>query len=113
MRQYTVKLILSRVESTYTRVPLNITSKSQWHTQESFFGGGVMQRIFFLGGGRGYANNFFGRGGGIQQIQLGTEGRENGDLWVVAPQSGVPLNLQMSEAQIPIRLLWMYFPWNW
>jgi hypothetical protein len=31
---------------------------------------------------------------GAQQIQLRTEGRENGDLGAVAPQSGVPLNLQ-------------------
>jgi hypothetical protein len=34
----------------------------------------------------GVARNFFsGGGGGVQQIQLRTEGRENGDLWVVAP----------------------------
>jgi hypothetical protein len=30
-----------------------------------------------------------------------------------SPQSGVPLNLQMSETPILIRLLWMYFPQNW
>jgi hypothetical protein len=34
------------------------------------------------------------------------EGRGNGDLGAVAPKSGVPLNLQMSETHI-IRLLWM------
>jgi hypothetical protein len=50
---------------------------------------------------------------GFQQIQLRTEGSENGDLGAVAPYSGVPLNLQMSETLIPIRLLRMYFPWNW
>jgi hypothetical protein len=50
---------------------------------------------------------------GVQQIQLRTEGRENGDLGAVAPHSGVLLNLQMSETRILIRLLWMYFPQNW
>jgi hypothetical protein len=59
--------------------------------------------IFFGGGG----------GGGCQQIQLRTEGRENRDLGAVAPQSRVPLNLQMSEARILIRLLRMYFPRDW
>jgi hypothetical protein len=34
---------------------------------------------------------------GVQQIQLRTEGRENGDLGAVAV---VPLNLQMSETHI-------------
>jgi hypothetical protein len=38
--------------------------------------------IFFGGGGGGYARNIFR---GIQQIQLRTEGRENGDLGTVAP----------------------------
>jgi hypothetical protein len=38
----------------------------------------------FSGGG-GLARNFFrGGGGGGQQIQLRTEGRENGDLGAVA-----------------------------
>jgi hypothetical protein len=46
----------------------------------------------------------FVRGRGVQQIQL-TEGRENGDLGAVAPLSGVPLNLQMSETCILIRFL--------
>jgi hypothetical protein len=40
-------------------------------------------------------------------------GRENGNLGAVTAQSGVPLNLQMSETRILIRLLWMYFPRNW
>ena len=35
----------------------------------------------------GVPRNFFG--GGVQQIQLRTEERENGDLGAVAPQSGV------------------------
>src|SRR5215510_12570529 len=52
-------------------------------------------------------------GGGLQQIQLRTEGRENGDLGAVAPQSGVPLKLQMSETRILIRLLRIYFSRNW
>jgi hypothetical protein len=42
--------------------------------------------------------------GGVQQIQLRTEGRENGDLGVVAPKLRVPLNFQMSETRILIRL---------
>jgi hypothetical protein len=50
---------------------------------------------------------------GVQQIQLRTEGRENRELEAVAPQSGVPLNLQMSETRILIRLLWMCFPRSW
>jgi hypothetical protein len=32
-----------------------------------------------------YPGFFFGRGRGIQKIQLRTEGRENGDLRAVAP----------------------------
>jgi hypothetical protein len=52
-------------------------------------------------------------GGGVQQIQLRTEGGENGDLGAVVPWSGFPLNLQMSETRILIRLLRMYFPRNW
>jgi hypothetical protein len=51
-----------------------------------------------------YPGIFFG---GVQQIQLRIEGRENGDL------GAVPLNLQMSETRILIRLLWMYFLRNW
>jgi hypothetical protein len=50
---------------------------------------------------------------GVQQIQLRTEGRENGNLGAVVPWSEVPLNLQMSETRILIRLLRMYFPRNW
>jgi hypothetical protein len=60
----------------------------------------------------GVPRNFFG-GWGVHQIQLRTEGRENRDLGAVAPLSGVPLNLQMSETRILIRLLRMYFPRNW
>ena len=36
----------------------------------------------------GVPRNFV-RGGGVQQIQLRTEDRENGDLGTVAPYSGV------------------------
>jgi hypothetical protein len=50
-----------------------------------------------------YAGIFF-RAGRVQQIQLRIEGRENGDLGAVAPQSAVPLNLQMNETHILIRL---------
>jgi hypothetical protein len=51
--------------------------------------------------------------GGVQQILLRIEGRENGDLGAVTPQSEVPLNLQMNETHILIRLLRMYSPRNW
>jgi hypothetical protein len=50
------------------RVMIN-SAPCQWHTQK-FFSGGV------------YARNFFQRG--VQQIQLRTEGRENGDQGAVA-----------------------------
>jgi hypothetical protein len=73
---------------------------SQWRTQE-----------FFLG--RGIYTSFFWGGAGGQQIQLRIEGRENGDLGVVAPKSMVPLNLQMNETHILIRLLRMYIPRKW
>jgi hypothetical protein len=59
----------------------------------------VVPRIFFSGGG-------------VQQIQLRTEGRENGDLGAVVPYSGVQLNLKISETRILIRVLRMYFPRN-
>jgi hypothetical protein len=35
--------------------------------------------------GEGFARNFFR---GVQQIQLRTEGRENGDLGTIAPSQG-------------------------
>jgi hypothetical protein len=57
----------------------------------------------------GVPRNFFSGGGG-QQIQLRAEGT---GIWgAVAPLSGVPLNLQMSETRVLIRLLRMYFPRN-
>jgi hypothetical protein len=62
------------------------------------------------GGGGGLRQEFFR---GAQQIQLRTEGRENGDLGAIAPWSGVPFNLQMSETRILIRLLRMCFLRNW
>jgi hypothetical protein len=69
---------------------------------------GVPRNFFWRGF---YTRNFFP--GGVQQIQLRTEGRQNGDLGAVTPWSGVPLNLQMNETHILIRLLWMYIPRNW
>jgi hypothetical protein len=51
--------------------------------------------------------------GGVQPMQLRTEDRQNGDLGAVEPQRGVPLNLQMSDTIILIRLLRMYIPRNW
>jgi hypothetical protein len=59
-----------------------------------------------------YPGVFWWRGE-VQQIQLRTEGGQNGDLGAAAPWSGVPLNLEMSESRIVIRLLRMYLPWNW
>jgi hypothetical protein len=41
------------------------------------------------------------------------EYREKGIWLAIAPQSGVPLILQMHETRILIRLLRMYFPRNW
>jgi hypothetical protein len=46
-------------------------------------------------------------------MQLRIDGRENGDQGAVAPYSGVPLYLQMSETRIVITLLRMYIPRNW
>jgi hypothetical protein len=73
-------------------------------TDRSDIASGVPRNVF---GVEGFARNFFR---GVQQIHLRTEGRENGDLGAVAPSSGVPLNLQMSEPRILIGLLRMYFP---
>jgi hypothetical protein len=56
---------------------------------------------------------FSGAGGGFQQIQLRIEGRENWNMGALAPSSGVPLNLQMNEIYILMRLLRMYIPRNW
>jgi hypothetical protein len=50
--------------------------------------------------------------GVFHQIQLKTDCRERGDLGAVAPWPGVPLNLQIRETRILIRLLRMYFPRN-
>jgi hypothetical protein len=78
---------------------LHITLCSmQWRTQELVSAGGEFKSGILFGG---------------QQIQLRIEDRENGDLGAVAPYSGVPLNLQMNESHILIRLLRMYIPRNW
>jgi hypothetical protein len=55
-----------------------------------------------------YARNFFREG--VQQIQLRTEGRENGDLRAVAPSQGFHSIWKMSEICIQIGLLQIYFP---
>jgi hypothetical protein len=82
----------------YTRNFLGFTPEIFWGLRQEFLG--VYTRIFFSGKG-------------VQQIQLRTEGRENGDLGAVAPQSGFPLNFQINETHILIRLLQMYIPRNW
>jgi hypothetical protein len=56
----------------------------------------------------GVSRNFFG--GGVQQIQLRTEGTGSGGG---SPLVRVSLNLQMSETRILISLLRTYFPRNW
>jgi hypothetical protein len=53
---------MSDVAASCIRVCVISSAGRQWRTQEFFFGGG-----------------------GVQQIQLRTEDRENGDLGVVAP----------------------------
>jgi hypothetical protein len=53
----------------------------------------------------------FSGGGSTNSVE--DRGRKNGDLGAVAHYSGVPLNLQISETCILIRLLRMNFPWNW
>jgi hypothetical protein len=68
----------------------------------------VPRQLTALDGSVAYPGIFSARG--VQQIQLRTEGRENGDLGAVAPLSGVPLNLQVSEPGILIRFLRIYFP---
>jgi hypothetical protein len=81
------------------------TGKETWR-----FVGSVIRRWGTEPMNGGVPRNFVrGVGGGVQQIQLRTEGRENGDLGAVAPKSGVSLNLQMSETRILIRLLRMCF----
>jgi hypothetical protein len=49
-------------------------------------------------------------GGSTNSVE---DGRENGDLGVVAPWSGVPLNLQAGSTSSKFRDVWMYFPWTW
>jgi hypothetical protein len=53
----------------------------------------------------GVPRKFFGVG--VQKIHLRTEGRENVNLGVVAPYSGVPLNLKTCKTRILSRLLRM------
>ena len=45
--------------------------------------------FFVVKQGNGVPRNFVRGGGVVQQIQLRTEDRENGDLGAVAPYSGV------------------------
>jgi hypothetical protein len=73
-----VKQTKEVILATYSRcdnqsVPIQTTRSQQWRTQD-----------FFRGGGRFTLGIFFG-GGGVQQIQGRTEGRENGDMGAVAP----------------------------
>jgi hypothetical protein len=58
----------------------------------------------------GVPMNFVGGWGSTNSVE-NSEQRE-WDLWAVALYSGVPLNFQMSETRILIRLLRMYFPRN-
>jgi hypothetical protein len=54
----------------------------------------------------------FSVGGGGSTNPVEDRGQRERDLGATAPQSGVPLYLQMSETGILIRLLRMYFPRN-
>jgi hypothetical protein len=67
--------------------------------------------IFFGGGGGGYTRNFFVGGCSTNSVEDRGQ-RERGSVGG-SPYSGIPLNLQMSETRILIRLLGMYFPRNW
>jgi hypothetical protein len=59
----------------------------------------------------GVPRNFVRGGGSINSVEdRGQSERESGGG---SPLVGVPLNLQMSETRILIRLLRMYFPQNW
>jgi hypothetical protein len=94
----------------------------------NFFRGVRPGIFFFLGGG--FSTNSVedrrqrerGSGGGNPPVRGPTQFAnewnpnsdwENEDLEAVAHQSGVPLNLQMSETRILVRLLWINFPRNW
>jgi hypothetical protein len=46
--------------------------------------------------------------GGVQQIQLRIEGRDNGDLRALAPFSDILLKFQMSEIRILISVAARY-----
>jgi hypothetical protein len=59
-----------------------------------------------------YPGIFFG-GVGVSANSVEDRMQREGDLGAVAPYSGVLLNLEMSETLILIRLLLVYFPWNW
>ena len=48
-------------------------------------GGGALATLIYDIGGSGVPRNFVRRVGGVQQIQLRTEDRENRDLGAVAP----------------------------
>jgi hypothetical protein len=67
--QFSVSINVWRLARDTFNVTCDFMYCNQWHTQDFF------------------------RRGGVQQIQLRTEGRENGDLGAVAPSSGVPINL--------------------
>jgi hypothetical protein len=54
---------------------------------------------------------FFFRGGSKNSVE--DRGQRERGLGTVAPWSGVPLYLEMSETRIIIRLLRIYFPRNW
>jgi hypothetical protein len=83
---------------TYIYIYIYIYIYSQWRTQEFFRGRGVTPGTFF---GEGLTNSIEDRG----QRERGSGGG--------SPYSGVPLNLQINETRILIRLLQMYIPRSW
>jgi hypothetical protein len=55
---------------------------------------------------------FFREDGGVSTNSIEDRGQREREFGGLAPYSGVPLNLQMSETRILIRVLWMYFSRN-
>jgi hypothetical protein len=68
-----------------------------------------VSRNFFL---RGVTLGIFFRGAGSTNLVEERGSRERGSGGG-SPKSGVPLNSQVSDTCILIRLLWMHFPRNW
>jgi hypothetical protein len=74
----------------------------------------VLAEVAYPGFFRGvYIRNFFRRGSTNSVVVRGHRDRRSGGGSPPPPESGVPLNLQMNETRILIRLLRMYIQRNW